>query len=377
MPPPTADTTPRSFPVDFADILGQDRALDILNASLNSRRVHHAWVFSGPWGVGKFTVAQAFAALLMDPTLGPSLSGELGAEPGNPVQTMLRAGAHPDLHIITKELALYSDDRKVREAKQITIPKDVVDTHLLGPIAHAPSVRSAGALAQKVFIIDEAELLDRFKSNATTQNSMLKTLEEPPPGSVIILVTANEERLLTTIRSRCQRVAFRPLDDKSMAAWFKRREGDFGRAVTKPERDWLERFAQGSPGRAMMAAQTGLFDWSAALEPLLREADQGRFPAALGSTMAKLVGGWAEQWASRNKNASKEAANHAAMRHLAVLLTERFRAGIRSHVARGDASAAERAARAIDRVTETERYVATNVNMAAALESLAAGIASR
>lgn len=372
----TPETLVNPVPRDFGEILGQERALDVLRASLASRRVHHAWVLSGPWGVGKFTAALAFAAMLMDPTLGPSLSGELSVEPGNPVQTMLRAGAHPDLHVITKELAVYSEVREVRNAKQITIPKDVVDTHLLGPIARAPSVRSPGALAQKVFIIDEAELLDRSKTHAPTQNSLLKTLEEPPAGSVIILVTANEDRLLTTIRSRCQRVAFRPLDERAMAAWFKRsaRELAGERAISEPERRWLERFAQGSPGRALMAARTGLFEWSTALEPLLRESDQGRFPGALGATMTRLVGGWAEQWAGRNKNASKEAANHAAMRHLAVLLTERFREGMRSSAARGDWAGAEWAATVIDRVTEAERHVSMNVNMGAALEALSAGL---
>lgn len=373
---PPAATQPEAIapPKTFADILGQDRALDALRASMASGRVHHAWVFSGPMGVGKCTAAVAFAAMLLDPTLAPNLGGELDVDPSGPVRAMINAGTHPDLHVITKELAVYSEDRTVRNSKQITIPKDVIDTHLLGPIARAATVRSASALAQKVFIVDEAELMDRSKSNATTQNAILKTLEEPPAGSVIILVTANEDRLLPTIRSRCQRVSFRPLDERAMAAWFKRSAEDVGRTLDASERQWVERFAAGSPGRALLAARTGLYQWATALEPLLRESDQGKFPLALGGTMAKLVGGWAEQWVADHKNASKEAANHAAVRHLATLLSDRYRTRLRDAMGKGDHATGERCARSIDRIVDAERHVATNVNMGLALEALAADL---
>ncbi len=374
MPPVTQEIAAAAPPKTFADLLGQDKALDVLRASMASGRVHHAWVFSGPMGVGKCTAAVAFAAMLLDPTLAPNLGGELDVDPSGPVRGMVNAGTHPDLHVITKELAVYSEERSVRNAKQITIPKDVIDTHLLGPIARAATVRSASALAQKVFIVDEAELMDRSKSNATTQNAILKTLEEPPAGSVIILVTANEDRLLPTIRSRCQRVSFRPLDEKAMSAWFKRAAGELGRTLDAGERQWIERFAAGSPGKALLAVRTGLYAWSSALEPLLREADAGKFPLALGGTMAKLVGGWAEQWVADHKNASKEAANHAAVRHLATLLSDRYRVRMRESMAKGDAATGERCARSIDRIVDAERHVATNVNMAMALEALAADL---
>jgi DNA polymerase-3 subunit delta' len=371
MPP---DPTHPPPPKTFADLLGQDKAIDTLRAAMASGRVHHAWVFSGPAGVGKCTAAVAFAAMLLDPTLSPNLGGELDVDPSGHVRTLINAGTHPDLHVITKELAVYSDDRTVRNSKQITIPRDVIDTHLLGPIARAATVRSSSALMQKAFIVDEAELMDRSKTNATTQNAMLKTLEEPPAGSVIILVTANEDRLLPTIRSRCQRVPFRPLDDKSMATWFKRAAPEIGRTVDGVERQWIERFAAGSPGRALLAAQTGLYQWATTLEPLLREADQGKFPIALGGTMTKLVGGWAEQWVGDHKNASKEAANHAAVRHLATLLSERYRVRLRESTIKGDNATGERCAKSIERIIDTERHVATNVSMAMALEALAADL---
>ena len=360
---------------NLSDILGQARALETLRASIASGRVHHAWVFSGPAGVGKFTTALAFAAMLLDPTLAPNLAGELDADESSPTRAMIAAGTHPDLHVITKELAAYSDDRIVRERKLISIPLEVIRTHLLGPIVRAPSVRTA-SLIQKAFIVDEAELMDRSKTSAFTQNTLLKTLEEPPPGSVIILVTSQEDRLLPTIRSRCQRVVFTPIDPASMSTWFRRAEKSFPRPVNTDERAWVERFAAGSPGRALQAVETGLFEWARTLEPLLARADRLDFAPELGPTMGKLVGGWAEAWVDSHKNASKEAANLAAVRHLAALLSDRFRERVRHAASAGDFDTAEAAALRIEAVARAERYVAASVNMNHALDALAVALAS-
>ncbi|MCA9312073.1 MAG: AAA family ATPase, partial [Phycisphaerales bacterium] len=257
----------------ISQVIGHERAKTTLRAALQSGRVHHAWIFSGPIGVGKRTMAEAFASMLLDPTTALDLAGEFEPDPDSETQRLLSRRAHPDLHIITKELALYSDERKIRESRQRTIAKDVIDTHLLGPIALASTLHT-DSRASKVFIIDEAELLDASKSNARTQASMLKTMEEPPPGSVIILVTSNEERLLTTIRSRCQRVVFGTLDDLQMKAWMKRA----GLDLSGTEAQWTLAFAQGSPGRVMQAVETGLYAWARALEPQLQALDAGRFP---------------------------------------------------------------------------------------------------
>lgn len=363
------------------DILGQPRALETLRSALASGKVHHAWVFAGPPGVGKFTTALAFASMLLDPTLAPNLAGELGVDPDSPTRRMVGAGTHPDLHVITKELALFDEDKKVRDQKQITIARSVIEQHLLIPIARAATLR-CGSLMNKAFIIDEAELMDRSLSNATTQNSLLKTLEEPPAGSVIILVTANENRLLPTIRSRCQRVVFHPLDERSMSRWLKSaaaRDGDtgFGRTPDTKELAWVTRFASGSPGRALLAVRTGLYEWFTALEPMLRDASSGRFPLDMGQSMAKLVGAWAEQWVSEHKNASKEAANHAAVRHLATLLAEHYRGALLDAADRADEPGALGALWAIDRVVDAERHVSANVNMGLALEYLSAGLSQR
>ncbi|MBL8746855.1 MAG: AAA family ATPase [Phycisphaerae bacterium] len=352
------------------DILGQERAVATLRASIASGRVHHAWVFAGPAGVGKRTTAEAFAAAILDPTTRPNLGGEWEPDPESVVQRLIAQGKHPDLHVITKELARFDDDRKVRERKLLSIPKEVIGDHLLEPIVMAASMRG-DSLASKVFIIDEAELLDRSRTNATTQNSMLKTLEEPPTGSVIILVTSAEERLLPTIRSRCQRVVFDSLPREAMEKWLDRS----GLKVRAEERGWLLEFAQGSPGRATLAVDGGMFEWARTLEPMLEESERGRFSASLGSTMAGLVEAWAKKWVEDHKNASKEAANLAGTRHLLGLLAERERRRLRE--AAGERDRLERSLRVLDLIEKTELYVASSVTIANSMEALAAGMAER
>ncbi|MEM9081977.1 MAG: AAA family ATPase [Planctomycetota bacterium] len=348
-------------------IIGQERAKRIMASAVRGERVHHAWIFSGPMGVGKHSAAIAFAAMLLDDTTAPDLMGELAPDPESRTQQLIRSGAHPDMHLIDKDLAAYSDDRAVRERKRMTIPKAVIDEHLLGPIALAASVKT-DAMAGKVFIIDEAERLDRSVNNAPTQASMLKTLEEPPAGSVIILVTSSEDRLLPTIRSRCQRVVFTRLSDDEMEQWL----SSTGLEVSGTEREWVLRYAEGSPGRAALAVETGLFAWEQQLAPMLAQADSGRFPVELGSTMQSLIDDWAKEKVKREPHESKEAANREAAGLLMSLLATRLRGRLRANA--DDAQAIGRTLVGIDAIRDAERHIASNVNLQFATERLASAL---
>lgn len=355
-----ADALPPPPRVTLADVFGHDRAKAILRSAIASGRLHHAWIFHGPRGVGKHTAALAFAGAILDPTTSVGLTGDLAPDPESPVQRLIAAGTHPDLHIITKELARFSEDRQVRERKLLTIPKDVIDTHLLRPAALAASVRAHG-MASKVFIIDEAELLDRSVTNAPTQNAILKTLEEPPPGTVIVLVTSAEDRLLPTIRSRCQRVAFGRLSSAEMAAWARQA------AIQIPpqHKDWLLRFADGSPGVLREAIDAGLGTWHERLAPLLAKVERGEYSPELGPAMATLIDEWAESHVAGSRNASKEAANHEGARLMVRLLASHF-----SYRLRTAGSDSERAAAAIDALVVAERELAANVRLSDLAEDL-------
>ncbi len=374
-PAPEASDTPGAArdttrahpaPVALAEILGQERAVKALTDAILSRRVHHAWIFHGPPGVGKFTTALAFAALVLDPTTQATLSGEVAADPRGPTRRRLDAGAHPDLHVITKELARFSESRSVREQKLITIPKDVIDEHLIGPAGLAPTIRSDSP-AGKVFIVDEAELLDRSATNAPTQNALLKTIEEPAERTVIILVTSAEDLLLPTIRSRCQRVAFSPLGEAAMRAWLAREKP----GVTGEAREWLSSFAAGSPGVFRLALEGGVHAWHGRLSGPLARAMRGEYSLEFGPAMAACAEEWAEAWVKSHANASKEAANKAGADWVFRVLAHELRPALRA--SRGEG--AMRAAEAMDAIHEAERRLDANVNGQFVFEALSAELA--
>lgn len=358
------------IPVPFNAILGQDRAVKILGDAVRSQRVHHAWIFHGPAGVGKFTAALAFAAVILDDSATVGKDGVPTVNADSGVQRLLRAGTHPDLHIITKELARFSEDAQVRERKLLTIPKDVIDTHLLEPAALAPAL--PGGLASKVFIVDEAELLDRSPTNAPTQNAILKTLEEPPAGTVIILVTTNPDRLLTTIRSRSQQVAFVPLAEGPMRVWLDQAKKTIDPPIEEDDLGFLHSFAAGSPGEFLRAHAGGLANWSRTLEPMLASADAGKYSVELGPTMAKLVDDWAAAVVDKDKQASKDAANRTGADLLFRVIAERARRQVRR-----TPTDSERSIRVIESVREAERAVDAGVNMTFAMEWLSSRVSGR
>jgi DNA polymerase-3 subunit delta' len=360
-PAPRASREPIAPPQPkrFAEILGHARALDILRSALRSERIHHAWLFQGPTGVGKFTTALAFAAILLDPTSQATFSGDIEPDPDSPTQTLLRAGSHPDLHIVVKELARFSEEKTVRDRKLTQIPKEVIDEHVIRAAALSSALRTS-ALASKVFIIDEAEML-----NNASQNALLKTLEEPPPGTVLILVTSSEEQLLPTIRSRSQRIAFAPLSDAEMSTWVKQHAN-----VPDPAQlAWLTEFAEGSPGAFVRARDGGLSAWRERLAPYIDAALHGKHPIELGPAMAELCEQWAKDYVDAKQNASKEAANHEAADWMFRLISGELRRGLRAAAANPAASA--RYASAIELIRDAEAQIGSNVSALFAMDRFA------
>lgn len=368
------DSEPRASldlpaPIPLSGVIGQDRAVGQLQAAMASGRLHHAWIFHGPEGVGKFTTALAWAAQLLDATTAKGLDGSFEPDPDSPTQALLHAGTHPDLHVVVKELARFDKDAQVRNAKLQTIPKAVIEEHLIRPAGLAPVMRT-GSMAGKVFIVDEAELLDRSPSNAPTQNAILKTLEEPSPGTLIILVTSSEDRLLPTIRSRCQRVGFGPLSGEALRMWMLRG----GLEVEPSERDWLLRSCEGAPGRFLSMLRGGVYAWYRAVEPLLVEAERGIHPVPLGGVMSKLVDDWAAAWVKegekQGENRSKDAANRVGCRRMLALVADRARSGM------ADPSRSPHALRSVEMVSRAQRELDTNVNMKIVFDHLAAGLSA-
>ncbi|MEO0513763.1 MAG: DNA polymerase III subunit [Planctomycetota bacterium] len=372
-------------------IHGQIHALDQLHAQLASGRVHHAQIFHGPAGVGKFTTALAFAKVLLcfEPTA--DLAGRRaacgqcascltfrvddGGAGDNPDDNLdaFPGVAHPDLHVVNKELARYSDDKQTRDRKLTSIPVNVVREQLI-----APAYLGAQLNHGKVFIVDEAELLA-----AQGQNALLKTLEEPPTpdqggGTTIILVTSNEDRLLPTIRSRCQRIAFVPLPDEVLDRYLQ----EHAEHLEPVERSWLVGFAQGSLGRAKLVLDYQLTEWARVVLAQLEQLARGRGVPSLGADMAERIGGFAEAWVKNHKNASKEAANKLAAGLMFSLVATYARQQLGKRAEACDPADPDTAEAAllpwvgvIDALGVAETRLRSNVNLGLTCDGLASGIA--
>ncbi len=234
------------------NVLGQSRSLAQLQRSLRASRLAHTWLFAGPLGVGKFKLAIELARLQLCDS--PITRPNAGALPQLPPDFLLRlacttcescraidADSHPDVHIITKELIRYHD--KTGKSKGTTLGIDVIRGEITGDPAQQKEAKIAKRSFRgrgKFFIIDEADLME-----APAQNALLKTLEEPPPDSYIILITASPQELLATIRSRSQIVTLSELPDEILL------HALIGTGMDNDDAHLMARLARGSLGRAL------------------------------------------------------------------------------------------------------------------------------
>jgi DNA polymerase III subunit delta' len=339
--------------------------LDQLRGALRSGKVHHAWIFHGPVGVGKFTAAAAFARLLLQPSLTPEEMERF--EPANPGgrPASSEGRIHPDLHVLNRDSAQFSEEKSVRDQKRTNIPLAVLRQFMIGGMVgekffDGPANTAASQGGAKVFIVDEAEYLDSHG-----QNAMLKTLEEPPPRTYFVLIAAQPEWLLPTVRSRCQRVGFQPLSKASMEAWFARSEVA-GDART---RAWLAEFAEGSPGVAEIAATFDFAAWYETLAPQLAQLDRGRFPPALAEDLNRFASEYADAVVKKSPLASKDAANKDAVGWLMRLMAMYVRQGLSAAAEQGDA---DLRIRVMDLLQDAERQIGANVNQKLGLYNLLA-----
>jgi hypothetical protein len=236
--------------------------------------------------VGKQTTAVEFARLLLcaKPQALPN-AGRLGDLPADfqlhqacgACQTCrtVSAGTCPDFALVAKELARFHDDPGVRERKLQELGIDVIRQFLIDP-AYRAAVGGRG----KVLVVLEAELM-----STEAQNALLKTLEEPPSGVSLILLTANAQDLLPTTRSRCQLVRFGRLDEQFV------RQQLLAAGVEEAPAGFYAALSQGSIGLAlqahadeMYAAKRPLVEALAALTP----ATEMAFSEALRKQVERL-----------------------------------------------------------------------------------------
>ncbi len=235
---------------------GQFKAICRLERARMTGRVHHAYIFHGPEGVGKNMAALRWgAALLCSSPVQRSMKDYEGysAEAAMSVESvtdgcgeckeciLARGGNHPDIHYVSRDSARFSS--KSRNSQLLSLPIDVIREFVLDQASNSP-VRGGA----KVFIIDEAETM-----LWQAQNALLKTLEEPPSNTYIILVSSEPEKFLSTIRSRSQMVRFDPLP----AEMIRSKLLDSG--VNAEEALFWSEFCEGRLGAALTYAELGIY----------------------------------------------------------------------------------------------------------------------
>ncbi len=206
----------------FADIVGAEAPLRILRQGVMTGRTAHAYLFVGPQGVGKRTVAMAFMRALL--CANPDEGDACGICP--PCRKTAQ-GNHPDLVVVEPE---------VREKKV----KKEIDIQHIRALTERLSYRPYEGKVKGV-VIDDVE-----KMNVQAANAFLKTLEEPPGDTVMVLIAANARTLLPTVVSRCRTVGFGPAPHEAMSRFLGRRL-----MVDEAEAATLAALAGGAPGRAL------------------------------------------------------------------------------------------------------------------------------
>lgn len=281
------------------DVKHQGDALARLDRALTGGRLPHAYVFCGPEGVGKGMAALRMAQRLLCTHMVTGVCGT-GVPPvatcGTsvpPVSTgetpvpqlksdacgtcddcvAVEAGTHLDLHLVHRALNKFHPDATVRSRQATELGVDVVRHFVTNVAGRSPSRGRA-----RVFIFDEAE-----RMNASAQNAMLKTLEEPPGASFFFLLTTSAERLLPTTRSRCQTIEFARLPDAFVREILRCEHGGLSAEAT----DYIAGLADGRAGAAMRYARAGLHEIGLSLPETFNESAAN--PPALSKAMQDLV----------------------------------------------------------------------------------------
>lgn len=270
--PPEADRAEGApHPRETHHLFGQAAAeADFLDA-FNAGRLHHAWLISGPRGVGKATLAWRIARFLLTQPIdgaqtGGGLFGEEIAPPApnrldipedSPVYRRSAQLAEPRLCLIRRAW----DAKKGKHAAQISVE----EVRKLNAFFHM----SAADGGRRVVIVDAAD-----EMNPSAANALLKTLEEPPKGATLLLVSHQPSRLLPTIRSRCRALRLGPLGPADLAQAL-----DAAGFDAADRSDALAELAGGSVGEALrLTNQDGIETYGelVALFASMPDLDRGR-----------------------------------------------------------------------------------------------------
>jgi len=271
--PPEADRAPGApHPRETPALFGQHKAEAAFLDAFNSGRQHHAWLLTGPRGVGKATLAWRIARFLLatpndsgDALFAAPAPASLDISPDHPVAHHIHAMSEPRLFLLRRPW-----DAKTAKLKTVIT---VDETRKLHPFFGMSAVDGG----RRVVIVDAAD-----EMNPSAANALLKMLEEPPAGATLLLVSHQPSRLLPTIRSRCRTLALARLDSENM-----------GRALDQAgcaigDSAGLTELAAGSVGEAVaLVQQEGLTLYA---EILNLAATLPRMDRMMANALAQSVG---------------------------------------------------------------------------------------
>ena len=204
-------------------------------------RLHHAWLISGPEGIGKSLFAMTCAQFLLDQQGAALISPDsLDISPESQTSKLVASNAHPDLKVIARAF----DEKNNRYKQEISV--DQVRENVSRFMSMTPSLSE-----WRVVIVDAADDLNRNAANA-----LLKVLEEPPKKAILFLLSHNPGRLLPTIRSRCRQIKLNPLNDEDMLSV----TNTHNVMIDPPDQPAVLRLADGRPGVLMKLMSEGGFE---------------------------------------------------------------------------------------------------------------------
>ncbi|MGH7018201.1 MAG: DNA polymerase III subunit delta' [Caulobacteraceae bacterium] len=245
---------PIPHPRESFDLIGCEEAEAAFALALARGRLHHAWLLSGPPGVGKASFAYRAARRLLGAAPDP-VRGGLASAAGDHVCRLIALRAHPDLFVVQRQ----GEEGKARRDIPVEEVREIGEF-----LAKTPSQGG-----RRIAIIDDADFL-----NAHGVNALLKAVEEPPVGSVLFLVAASPGALGATLVSRCAKLRFAPPRESEARAWLTERA-----SLDEETAARLLALASGAPGRALALAREGGLQMDEAARQVLSalpERDEGR-----------------------------------------------------------------------------------------------------
>lgn len=224
--------------MSLKDVLCQERAVDVFQQAMKSDRLGHAYIFAGEDGVGRYLLAKQFAKALLCENSTTGADGFVDSCNSCRSCELVESDSHPDFKHVYKELSEFLSDSAKRKKNPSEFSIHVVREFVVDIVGSRPQ------MAKKcIYVISEAE-----KMNASAQNAMLKTLEEPPDYCLIVLLCTKTDKLLPTILSRCQVVRFGSVDENIII----QRLAD--ESIDEIQGRFWAKFTSGSLGQSLMYA---------------------------------------------------------------------------------------------------------------------------